>query len=398
MCVCVCFFCCSCVFFRVVCVSFSCCLCVFCVVRVCFLCCSCVFFVVCCSCFFVLFMCVFFWFMCFFFWFVCVFFFVRVCFFCSCVFFFCSCVFLFVCFFWFMFFFGSCVFFGSRVFFLFVCVFFLCMCFFCSFFFCSLFFFVLPSFVLSFFSSFLPPFLPSVCASPHKERSTACHVWHMSARTRVPSRLSNTGGSRGLTARLCFPSSHVRATVCSTSLSSVLELGSAAWCSQWRPFSSQRCGDSRRILRKRLSRLAWTMLPPWPTTLGHHWLNGGRGDSAWNLWESHAVVLATWIETWLRVGRVRTYLRVVVLLLCVFCFFPIVFLSCFSLSPFTFPLAHLSHLLCLVSRPLVTQSCADRFFEVTQAIERGQLKETDEDSNEDGIIESWGNVRGWSFG
>ena len=28
-------------------------------------------------------------------------------------------------------------------------------------------------------------------------------------------------------------------------------------------------------------------------------------------------------------------------------------------------------------------------FEVTQAIERGQLKETDEDSNEDGIIEFW---------
>ena len=41
-------------------------------------------------------------------------------------------------------------------------------------------------------------------------------------------------------------------------------------------------------------------------------------------------------------------------------FFPVVFLSCFSLSPFTFPLTHLSHLLCLVSRPLETQSCADR--------------------------------------
>ena len=125
----------------------------------------------------------------------------------------------------------------------------------------------------------------------------------MSARTRVPSRLSNTGGSRGLTARLCFPSSHVRATDCSTSLSSVLELGSAAWCSQWRPFSSQRCGDSRRISRKRLSKLAWMMLPPWPTTLGHHWLNCGRGDSAWNLWERRAIpaVLESWIQTWLRV-------------------------------------------------------------------------------------------------
>ena len=95
----------------------------------------------------------------------------------------------------------------------------------------------------------------------------------------------------------------MRATVCSTSLSSVLELGSAAWCSQWRPFSSQRCGDSQRISRKRLSRLAWTMLPLWPTSLGHHWLNCGRGDSAWNLWERRAVpaVLEFWIQTWLRV-------------------------------------------------------------------------------------------------
>ena len=199
----------------------------------------------------------------------------------------------------------------------------------------------------------------------------------------------NTSGSRGLTARLCFPSSHVRANVCSTSLSSVLELGSAAWCSQWRPFSSQHCSDSRRISRKRLSKLAWTMLPPWRTALEHHLLNCGRGDSAWNLWERHAVVLATWIQTWLRVGpRVTTY-PLVVLLLCVFCFFPIVFLSCFSLSPLTFPQAHLSPLLCLESRPLVAQSCADRFSKVTQAIGRGQLKETDEDSNEDGIIESW---------
>ena len=45
------------------------------------------------------------------------------------------------------------------------------------------------------------------------------------------------------------------------------------------------------------------MLPPWPTTLGHHRLNCGRGDSAWNLWERRAVpaVLESWIQTWLRV-------------------------------------------------------------------------------------------------
>ena len=33
----------------------------------------------------------------------------------------------------------------------------------------------------------------SVSATPHRERSTACHVWHMGAHTRVPSRLTNTG-------------------------------------------------------------------------------------------------------------------------------------------------------------------------------------------------------------
>ena len=54
----------------------------------------------------------------------------------------------------------------------------------------------------------------------HRERSTACLVCHMSARTVCLSRLSNTGGSRSLTVRLCFPSSHVRATVRSSSLSS----------------------------------------------------------------------------------------------------------------------------------------------------------------------------------
>ena len=113
------------------------------------------------------------------------------------------------------------------------------------------------------------------------------------------------------------------------------------------------------------------MLPPCQTTLGHHWLNCGRGDSAWNLWERHAVVLATWIQTWLRVGpRVTTYLRVVVLLFWVFCFFS----YRLRLLLLTFPLTHLSHLLCLESRPLVTQSCADRFFEVTHAIERGSRK------------------------
>ena len=209
-------------------------------------------------------------------------------------------------------------FFFSPFFLLSTFLFFVCL-FFPFFVFSSLFFFFtfLPFFFLLFFvlfsSFFLLPFffLPSVCATPHRKRSTACH------RTSVP-QVVHAVLQRAFASprRTC-----VR-------LSALPPL--ARFLSWVRPhgvrnggyFSSQRCQDSRRISHKRLSRLAWTMLPPWPTTLGHHWLNCGRGDSAWNLWESHAVVLATCIQTWLRVGpRFSTYLRVVVLLLCAFCFF-----------------------------------------------------------------------------
>ena len=129
----------------------------------------------------------------------------------------------------------------------------------------------------------------------------------MSARNVCLSRLSNTGGSRSLTVRLCFPSSHVRATVRSSSLSSAVERGSTARSSLWRPFSSQHCGGSHQISRRRLRTLDWTTPPHWRTTLERLWRSCGRGDSAWSLLRRRTAVQATWILL-----RVTTYLRVVV--------------------------------------------------------------------------------------
>ena len=112
-----------------------------------------------------------------------------------------------------------------------------------------------------------------------------------------------------------------------------------------------------RISRKRLSRLAWTMLPPWRTTLGHHWLNCGRGDSAWNLWERDT-------QWYWRPGYRRGYewgrelRRIYWWLYCYHVYF-VFFLSSSSLAspclPSLSPRTPLASSL-FESRPLVTQS------------------------------------------
>ena len=48
-------------------------------------------------------------------------------------------------------------------------------------------------------------------------------------------------------------------------------------------------------------------------------------------------------------GELRRIYGGGIAIMCILFFFPIVFLSCFPLSPFTYSLAHLSHLLCLTS-------------------------------------------------
>ena len=178
----------------------------------------------------------------------------------------------------------------------------------------------------------------SDCATPHRERTTACHVWHMSARKRVPKPSLKHRWFTQSHSETLLPSSHVRTTVRSSSLCSAVERGSTARSSLWRPFSSQHCGGSNQNSRRRLRTLDWTTPPHWRTTLERLWRSCGRGDSgaaltraglddartlanypraelqdlqrgelAWSLLRRRTPAKAAWI-----LRRVTTYLRVVV--------------------------------------------------------------------------------------